>query len=318
MFSELSSLVGDYRDWRDDDRYVWLRQEVPQLDGSVEKFDHLSKVAKRGNDVYRWRMGLRCADFAMVASAGMGRFVRGRVNRCNVVRMTLTVDPKRCALDDAWGSALSKAWNSFLTGLRQKFGGVEALRSWEAQRSGNPHVEAVLIFKDVDFPVVRYGSAYRVVEQYRERLCSGWSLGFVDVKAVDDDLRRAVWYVMKYVVKGDELTYALCWHFKKRSYSVSRGLLAAAADLMGLEGNSKSVQLDFLGNPVRDVWICIGLMPGSVMESVDRSRWRLRWLASEFPYGGYVIPFREKRSVAPVTGVRMGSGEGFSETSVGS
>ncbi|MBA7694600.1 hypothetical protein ES703_103213 [subsurface metagenome] len=171
---------------------------------------------------------------------------------------------------------------------------------WESQKSGYPHVHAVLIFEASEFEAFHHGDAWRVHEK---RDIEGlWPHGFTDVEALGST-RGGLHYVAKYLGKlhtlgyqgdGPEapegsglsglvsrasvLTLSLMWAFRKRAFSMSRGL----GDLIRALHNSNAsgavfelVQVDLEGvAPAEAItrWILLGFWAGDLIKE-GRRRW---------------------------------------------
>jgi len=273
---ELGKLMRGYRLWRDSNEYLVIQAEIDHGD-RMEKRTVAVKCAKRGNDVYQRRVRRRLGVF----HGKDGEFFRARdkVRRTPVMFVTLTMDPKRVSLHDAWID-VSGHFNRWVTGLREKYGRLSALRTWEAQSNGYPHVHVLLIFHDHEFDVWSQPRkadgdlVWRIGEKPELEL---WP-GFVDVRAART-FSAVVRYIEKRILQGTDkvmdrdhgdLTMALCWVFRKRSFSASRDLARSMADLIS-DLHSSKVQ-GTLDGRVLVTWRCLGVFSASEL-GLDGSEW---------------------------------------------
>jgi hypothetical protein len=222
-FQELKEF---YLTWRDFIEYIVLQKQTENLriKGEVDKETRAVKCSKRGNDVYWWRVGKRLRSFQGLKSICFFDF-HGNVKQSNILFVTLTYDTKRSTIRNAW-ETIGKDFNKWIRNLRKKFGHISHLRCWEASKKGYPHIHALLVFHDYKFRVNMVKGKYRVLE--KEEFEKSYH-SFVDVQAVRE-LKDGIRYVTKYLIKTrkdsqtQNLTLALCWIFKKRSFSVSGDL----------------------------------------------------------------------------------------------
>lgn len=230
--------------------------------------------AKRGNEVYAWRQRQRFKELQNIPDYEFFNYRdRSRRHKTRALFITLEFNPHETTIAEAWTS-VGEHWNRFLTGLREKYGDVKALRVWEAHKSGYPHVHAILLFSGWEFEVFHHNDKWRASKKYE--ICSAWEHGFSDVEALAST-RGGIRYVTKYLnklnVSGLEgapwegsdydessmarlvsdvnvLTLALMWIFRKRAYGISRDFIDVIDDLH----NSKSapVQVDLVD--MEPVW----------------------------------------------------------------
>lgn len=274
---DFDGLKEFFREWRDFDEYLVLQRQV-WLGDRLERKTVAVKCSKRGNDVYRRRVErrlgrLRCND---------GEFFRDtdKEPRSRVLFVTLTWDPKLCSVHEAW-ERVSADFNRWITGLRMRYGRISVLRTWEAHQNGYPHVHAMLIFHDYEFRAwkdlgVLHGHAIWRVEEKRE--FEHWH-SWVDVR-VARTFEAVVRYIGKRILYGTEknqdeehgdLTLALCWVFRKRSFSASKDLAKVLVDLISALHNSKG-QVCLDGGFVRVTWVVLGVFSG-VELGLDGSIW---------------------------------------------
>ena len=103
---------------------------------------------------------------------------------------------------------------------------------------------------------------------------------FVDVQAIRE-VREGVRYVTKYLTKTknesktQNLTLALCWLFKKRSFAVSGDLYELLQEEIKRSGIGISVQSDLQGLEINlEVeWIFIGIFSAERL-GIDCNEWR--------------------------------------------
>jgi hypothetical protein len=226
------------------------------------------KCAKRGNDVYRARVRKRLVWFYGVDLEFFDK--KDKVPKTKVLFFTLTIDPKRKSLEEAW-ETIGLDFNRWITGLRKAYGRISVLRTWEAQQNGYPHVHGILIFHDRDFEVwsQRRKENGELVWRISEKPEFEAFPGFVDIRAIRN-LATVIRYVEKRIMFGQEkdlkdqdpgdLTLALCWVFGKRSFSVSRDLQKAMSDLISnLHNSNQGYQKTIEGDSLEVTWVFIGI-----------------------------------------------------------
>ena len=175
-----------YESWRDFDEFLVLQKQTAK-GGEVLRKNVAVKCSKRGNDVYSHRLKRSLGflgDMADVRFFEPGDFRVDQVVKTGILWVTLTFDPSRCSLQEAWGGTrvskvhrrgrkkdesylahadgcrcISCEWNRFMTRLRQEYGRISAVRFYEAfpgeegSAWGYPHVHCVLFFEDCEFTV---------------------------------------------------------------------------------------------------------------------------------------------------------------------
>lgn len=230
--------------------------------------------SKRGNEIYYRRNRARFRHlWKNLEKLGGSVFdPHGNLKKTRLVFVTLTWATQGRSLRESWENGkqgVSADYNRWITALRQKFGHVSTIRSYESFSSGYPHVQVLLYFHEKEFNVFRQGGKFRVQE--KEDLVCGYP-SFVDAQAMHS-WKGAVRYVGKYILKqlseevvddpGDVnkqiLTLALCWIFRKRSFSMSRDFVDLIRQLH--ISKSQEVQLDLLGSEVKEevTWIFLGV-----------------------------------------------------------
>ncbi len=161
-------LIELYKNWRDQSEYLILCYH--RRDFMLEY--RAIKCAKRGNDVYNWRIGQRFKELEMLASLyGENKIfdINQAEPKTNCLLVTFTYDTKLKNKIDAWHD-ISLEYNRAITRLRQKFGKISVLRVWESFRNGYPHIHAILLFDDKRFNVFEHWttnnkSTFRIQEK---------------------------------------------------------------------------------------------------------------------------------------------------------
>jgi len=164
-----------------------------------------------------------------------------KINRhTNLLYVTGTCNPSNFnGISNAW-LRFGEHWNTFITNIRQQFGGCEYIRTWQSQKNGYPHFHA-LIWIPFDFSVVPWfteknrlewristrqklhkGDKYTV----RQRIKNAWKAGHIDILACADigkSFRDMLKYITRDLEGGEsDLTNAMVWYFGKQSFSISK------------------------------------------------------------------------------------------------
>ena len=124
-FKELLALFGD---WRDFNEYIVLQKQSGNLriKGEVDKETIAVKCAKRGTDVYWWRVGKRLKSLYNLNDHALFD-PHGNVKLSNVLFFTLTYDIKRSTIPEAWENTEEEI-NRWISNLRKKHGRISYLR----------------------------------------------------------------------------------------------------------------------------------------------------------------------------------------------
>jgi hypothetical protein len=241
---DFQELQAFYREWRDFIEYIVLQKQTANLrmKGEVDRETFAIKCAKRGNDVYWWRV------------------------------VTLTYDIKKSTIREAW-ETIGEDFNTWIRNLRKKFGRISYLRCWEASRKGYPHIHVVMIFHDYEFNVTRINGKYRILE--KEAFEKSYH-SFVDVQAIRE-MKQGIRYVTKYLTKiqnenqKQNLTLALCWLFRKRSYAISGDFNKL---IVTKTRSNILVQVDLNGVEIRlkVEYIFVGIFSAKRL-GIDRNEW---------------------------------------------
>ena len=261
----LEEALSFYPEWVKQDSYIilWrIDHSKPLGDNRYLCKYKAVKMAKRGNDVYRWRVRKRFSDLKAFCRANKGfSFISGRSGYSNLLFVTLTFNTNLTDVDNAWNN-IGKDLNLFLSHLKQEYGRIFVLRCFEAHKNGYPHVHLIIGFLEHKFPVKRRRlksdgfNHYLLTNKSLNRFSSFWH-SFVKVEGVSS--LGAVGYLLKYITKDMYLsdgykTASYLWLFHKQSYGFSRGFTPWLSSILPKE----PTQLDTI-------------MPNSNKESFDWS-----------------------------------------------
>jgi len=279
-------LIERYRNWRDRSDWLKFNRKSCALSRdasgvcrfSVDSSDYGLKVAKRGNDVYRWKVSRRFSGIAdSLRSFDIFRLFSKRSGESRAFFVTLTWDVGYCKAEDAWRNdgefSVSKFYNRWISGLRRRFGKVDVLRVWDSGKRGYPHPHALLVLRNHWLPVFSHRgqdgkSTWRLEEAERFLVKGNWPF-FVDVSSATS-ISHAVGYMGKRAgcgtAYGDlndhgDRTLALTWAFRKRGYGIS-------GDLMINHRNSNPPE----SRPQGDIWSFLGVFPASDLGLWDEGR----------------------------------------------
>jgi len=300
---KISTLIEVFQYWRDYHEYLLIEGENTS---TGEKLRLAVKCSKRGNDVYAKRLDMRLnfldrlknvrffdkVDFNKVAYA-----------KSNLFWVTLSWDPKLCSLDEAWRSSYREL-HKFKANLENHYGKIEWLvfiqpfPDQNGEAYGYPHFHIVLWFKDAEFNAFPHlekdksGALilrYRVKEKRDLELSAKWH-SFIDVQALSS-LRGAVNYVKKYaksVCYGESskalLNGALAWLYRKKSYSLTRGLQACMHDLIvSMQVRKRVFQCRLSGDSIPLwLWTFLGIRSGLEVGDPGGGMWVLEFDADSF------------------------------------
>lgn len=235
------------------------------------------KSVKRGNDVY---VSLLKEKFRPMieSSRNMDFFStvvndhRKRIRRTRMLYLTGTCDHAKTGDIVASWTSFGLMWNRFTTSLRDVFGKLAYIRTWQSQENGYPHFHALVYFNDFEFTAVykSQDSSWRIHNRQQvvtdrktgdkepciDVLVDRWKWGGLEVKCCDSS-REALKDLLKYVLRDleggeSDLTNAMVWYFQKKSFSVSKSFMAlfgafdepSNADLINAEGVTQEVTQD--------------------------------------------------------------------------
>jgi len=275
---ELSELTAFYRSWRDFDEYgVIQRQEWRGCD-CIKKTIAV-KCAKRGNDVYKRRVERRMGIFEL--SRGDVEFFKWNESAPRVSMLFVTLTWKvQGSVSESW-EGVGQAFNRWITLLREKYGRISYARTWEATKQGFAHVHVMMLFNDSDFSAFKsmdaqYNFVWRIED--KAEFEKSWP-AFVDVRAVRT-YSSVLRYLRKRIVEGTDktddqeagdLTKALMWIFRKRSFALSRDLAQKLGDLIRDLRNSKR-QSTLEGGVIEETWVWLGVYSASEL-GLDGKVW---------------------------------------------
>jgi hypothetical protein len=182
---------------------------------------------------------------------------RGNVHS-PVLFATLEYNANRFKLNDCW-ERVGEDFNRWKSYLRRKFGEFATLRVWESHESGYPHIHVALKFEQKVFLggyIVgkRSKGKFRVKGEDFSVLRGAWRHGFSDF-VLCNSVKGAFKYAGKYLMKGISAKeagskavkgLAMCWVFRKRSFSLSGDLAKLYADEIKLQSNSNKVKFGYL------------------------------------------------------------------------
>lgn len=188
-------------------------------------------AVKRGNDQYVKIIKERLSE--LINQEPIIFFDRSwGIKKTNMLYITLTVDPKNCSYD--MGYLEFGTWfNKFITNLRNQFGDIVYIRSWQSQESGYCHAHAILYFSNTEFTAVKWindkgKESFRLPSRskYRSSIKKAWKWGSCDIVCVDNT-QEAFKDLLKYVTRDlqggeSDLTNALLWYFQRQAFAISR------------------------------------------------------------------------------------------------
>jgi len=193
----------------------------------------VSKLSKRGNDVYRFKIRTKFKPLGDLCTVSEKHpFLTGRTDKCNILFLTLTYNPKLKSMTDAWHD-IGTDYNLFITKMRQQYGNIKVLRCFEAMpTSGYPHIHAILCFDDHNFIVNKKLAKrdnkhhYQVSNTSLQSIQDKWH-SYVLVEGVRN--MGAFGYLLKYIqkdmfTKDKYKTISKLWFHHKRSHDVSTDL----------------------------------------------------------------------------------------------
>ena len=295
-------LLECFKYWRNYHEYMLLKSENVE---TGEKLYLAVKCSKRGNDVFARRLEDKLEFFGQFNNEKFfvpNDLLSNKPIKTRLLWVTLTYDSKRCSLHQAWENVM-KEFNKWITRLRQKYGKIDVLRFIQpfpdpnGPAFGYPHLHAILLFEEASFHVLKIPrsddvSRYRIKEKHELEAVGKWH-SFIDVQALDS-LRTAIDYCKKYAQSaccGDSpkalLTSAICWLYRKQTYSLSSNFKQALNDLIRTMQISKSrygySQSTLDGSEAYDVWkwtFC-GLVSAHKL-GIDGSVWVKELTLDEF------------------------------------
>jgi len=262
-------IIERYVEWGSEVKYMILSR----WDGSKNEV-YAVKCAKRGNDVYRWRVSRRFKGLCSMAEDLVFFDPKDRgVKKTRALWVTLTYDIKLCDFKDAWLN-IGIEFNRFMAHVHKKFGKVSCCRVFESFENGYPHIHCILLFESTWFNVFRDKKGHFRVHSKR-LIAEGWHSN-IDVKAMSS-LAGGFSYQKKYLLKNIDAekkdskvlkTLALCWAYRKRAFSVSGLFRQLLHDLIKDMHNSNRQfrQVTLSGEVLLEYkFYVIGFVPGDVI-----------------------------------------------------
>lgn len=252
-FDEIKNL---YISWRDDPEYFGLRitdfYKMPPLSGGgvgidlLDKYYKFIKVAKRGNDVYKYLVKERLSVFNDLPDTRFFNWGSPR-GKTRLVFCTLTYDHDEFDVVRSWLSC-GVDFHLFITKVRQEFGDVVFFRSWEAHDDYYCHIHCLLLFVDHEFDVHKHKSmdrrkkgqiTYRLQYDVMKKFKRFWPQGnsdFFGLNSVKSGFSEVSKYISKDLMtsKGDK-TNSMVWLFGKQSFSVSRRFKDVVCDITDVD-----------------------------------------------------------------------------------
>jgi len=245
-------LVEKYLQWVSVAFYVFL-QRVNNI--KHEREYAVFRSRKRGDEKYARHVKRRFCSLGNIASGEKLFNLKERGNvRSSVLFATLEYDANRYDLYDCWrrvGADFNR-WKSY---VRRKFGKFAAVRVWESHESGYPHIHVAVVFEEKVFfgghiANKKGKGKFRVKGKDFSILKKSWKHGFSDF-VLCNSVKGAFKYAGKYLMKGISVEeagskavkgLAMCWIFRKRSFSLSGYFIKLYSDEITLHSNSnKSV-----------------------------------------------------------------------------
>ena len=290
---DLETIKEQFRIWSRYSEFMVLRKDSKKEAGVSYK---AVKMAKRGNDVYAWRINKRLKGLDDVPDLRWFNTKNRSQKDATTSALFITLEFRQTERVDQTWRLIGEDYNRFISAMRKRYGKVHAIRCWEAHKSGYPHIHAILYCENHEFDAFFYHGTWRIQEK---RDIEGlWPFGFSDIEALGS-LRGGVRYVTKYLRKlnyilgeGDpshgkvdvadvdveeiegfaglvdrasDLTMALCWATSRRAWSVSRGFKELEYDTLDETSPciTQTGQVDLDGNPIY-TWTLVGFWGGSL------------------------------------------------------
>lgn len=263
--------------WKNQTEYCILaypvlgcREVLNERNGRFQSVNHEYwgfMVSKRGNRVYQGRVKKRMRPLVDFMNHNKDKFFfspKGRgIKKTNVLMVTLTYGKNRCiGCNNHFSESLSRcpvcnstlvpvsefeAWmnqgkdfNNFISQLKQHYGKISVLRSWERYPNGYPHVHAVIVFWDHEFSVrphisKKSGKKSWIIPDVDNKKISSFHHSFVQQSGVYSfgGIRYVSKYVTKKVFEKDKNpTLVACWLYGKQQWSISRNFIDGLASVI--------------------------------------------------------------------------------------
>ena len=240
-------VVQEYLEWVEIIFYVFLRR----FNNISKEYEYaVFRSRKRGDQNYARHVKRRFYSLGNAVSREefFSLKDRGKVSS-PVLFATLEYDANRFDLYEGW-QHVGKDFNRWKSHVRRKFGKFASVRVWESHESGYPHIHVALAFENKTFLggyMSRRGKGkLRVKGKDFSTLRNSWKHGYSDF-ILCNSVKGAFKYAGKYLMKGISAKdagskavkgLAMCWVFRKRSFSLSGYLAKLYTDEITLHSNS--------------------------------------------------------------------------------
>ena len=274
----LAEVTELYQQWRDDDEYFLLEADAPCIENidiggdsyfyarypeyyeGAKQIHHVFKfvkMAKRGNDVYKFLVGERFKPLEDLKDIVFFDEDWG-VKETRMLFITLTYGQKKClhckrhcvrktfscphcgghrlqivSPEESWLN-IGKEWANFKKNIEKQFGKISCFRTWESTSHSYAHSHAMIIFKEYKFPVFVHvdkegKKTFRIPDHDKNKISSYWHSN-VDIQGVSST-KGAVRELTKYITKDlcskkGDTTNSMIWLFGKQSYAISHDFMA--------------------------------------------------------------------------------------------
>jgi len=226
--SILDNLLEYYLEWRNTKTYLVFREELigPKL--SIIEHYRAVLASKRGNEVYQWRLKNRIKDLKNLFPSTDLTNSAHSLSRSKILYITLTYSGhNQMPIGESWDSRISKDFHRFTARLRRKYGRIAIIRCFSAHKDGYPHIHMLILFEDTEWRIKYYHEAW-CLQYYstKKKIQKMWGCGNIDIKAITNP-KKGVNRIARYILGDqknnvlDDLSLALSWLFRKRSFSIS-------------------------------------------------------------------------------------------------
>lgn len=232
------AVIEAYLEWRDFNEYVVVRKK-----GTDQFLAVLAR--KRGNKKYNKKLKrkLNLLTRSLAPKRKLGS-----------IFVVLTHEHGRYHKDPihdqylAWHK-LGERFNRYISWLKKKFPDLTFYRVWESSESGYPHVHIIL------FSRYFLGKKKPINKEKSDTVWGAWTW----LNKIYSPW-GAMNYLKKYLVKtyehdSHQLTAAMLWYHRKRSFSISKSLFLY---LIQEKRYSNPTTLD--GEKIEEEWVFLGIM----------------------------------------------------------
>jgi len=231
-----------YMSWVLPSTYLVFKK-IEYLNNSEEKISTVAFLAsKRGNSVYKRHM-LTKVDRLEPYFKPTFLPINPKTASTNILFVTLTLNPRLFSPGIAWEYIIQKSYNRYISAIRSRYGKIAVVRCDQAQKNGYPHIHLILLFDHQIIIKKHQGadkSSWRLLSLSKKQhdFADLWrlpiygkkneytSLGYVDVQGITTQ-RGAINYILRYALceagknAEEDLSLAMSWIYRKRSFSVS-------------------------------------------------------------------------------------------------